>query len=175
MGLLECGSVAAPRIADGEKGATQLTVVEKEEGKLGSVLKADPAKIKEILAEDNLPPAPGTGLQWKIDSSVGYEGKQTYGSLWDVWRGLRLTCDLVILAEASSRSVVDLHESCRYGGCDVDRCGEAEVAGVELLSGVKNGTSTLFRQSNLIDLILRVNELKKDMNVNDLWNPPVTK
>ncbi|RPA86220.1 NADH-ubiquinone oxidoreductase subunit [Ascobolus immersus RN42] len=74
VGLLECGSKAAPKIADGEKGATQLTVVEKEEGKLGSVLKADPSKIKEVLAEEGLPPAPGVGVKWNIDSTVGYEG-----------------------------------------------------------------------------------------------------
>lgn len=75
MGLLELGSKAAPRIADGEQGQKQLVAVTQGSVILAEVLKKKGESgllAKEVLGENGMPPLPGRGMTWAMHNDGGY-------------------------------------------------------------------------------------------------------
>ncbi|KAF8475735.1 hypothetical protein BDZ91DRAFT_710213 [Kalaharituber pfeilii] len=77
-GLLELGSKAAPRIADGEQGQKQLVEVIQGNGLiLAEVLKkkvrADDTEAQlQVLGQDGMPPLPGKGVHWTMHTDGGF-------------------------------------------------------------------------------------------------------
>ena len=74
VGLLQLGSKAAPRIADGKEGEKQLVEV-KQGGPglvLAEVLKNRNVATKEVLDKDGMPPLPGSGITWSITKDEGF-------------------------------------------------------------------------------------------------------
>ncbi|RPB10513.1 21 kDa subunit of NADH dehydrogenase [Morchella conica CCBAS932] len=77
-GLLTVGSVANPRIGTGAEGEKQLATIKEDSAKgvLSLAFEKGGAKsISEVLGAGGLPPLPGNGMKWTIDSSEGYPSK----------------------------------------------------------------------------------------------------
>ncbi|RPB24039.1 21 kDa subunit of NADH dehydrogenase [Terfezia boudieri ATCC MYA-4762] len=75
VGLLELGSKAAPRIADGEQGMKQLAEVKQGSVVLAEVLKRKGETgmlAKEVLGENGMPPLPGKGMTWAMHTDGGF-------------------------------------------------------------------------------------------------------